>query len=350
MITPPNKVKIEMSSTFKCEFGGAIGGELLGDLVGFDVRPSQLEHSLPPGRHVVFLVAQSAGATQHCQPLAHVLAPSVQVCQLPTVPPLQLEHSLPPGRHVVFPVAQSAGATQHCQPLAHVLAPLVQVSQLAIVSPPTLGIQRICPICKLIHLEFMVGLADMMSDPVRLYISPIKLQLSPLTTVYSCAHDPALPEPSFPFGRHVVFKVAQSSGATQHCQLSAHVLLAVQLCQLPIVPPELGMQRICPTRKLVQLELTVGLADMIADPVTPSSDPIELQVSPLTTAYFCVHDPSGIQRICPPCILVHQELTVGLADMMSVPVTPNLPPIPSQVSPLVTVYFCMHDLSGIQRI
>lgn len=139
MITPPNKVKIEMSSTFKCEFGGAIGGELLGDLVGFDVRPSQLEHSLPPGRHVVFPVAQSAGATQHCQLLAQILTPLVQVSQLPTVPALlQLEHSLPPGRHVVLPVAQSAGATQHCQLFAHVLTPLVQVCQLGtgVVPPP----------------------------------------------------------------------------------------------------------------------------------------------------------------------------------------------------------------------
>jgi len=47
----------------------------------------------------------------------------------------QLEHSLPPGRHVVFPDAQSASATQHCQLSAHAPTPLVQLSQLGIGKP-----------------------------------------------------------------------------------------------------------------------------------------------------------------------------------------------------------------------
>jgi hypothetical protein len=126
----------------------------------------------------------------------------------------------------------------------------------------------------------------------------------------------------------------------------------VQLPQLSIVPlPEPGTQRICPTSKLVHSELIAGLAVMMADPVIPNFAPIKLQVSPLTTVYFSAHDPSGIQRIRPTCKLVHPELMIGLADIMSDPVTLNSAPISLQVSLLeATICFSMHDLSGIHRI
>ena len=91
----------------------------------------------------------------------------------------QLEHSLPPGRHVVLPVAQSAGATQHCQLSAHTLTPLVQVYQLPTV--PELGIQMTSPTFKLVHPELINGFAVIMADPDTPNLVPILLQVSPLT-------------------------------------------------------------------------------------------------------------------------------------------------------------------------
>jgi len=88
---------------------------------------------------------------------------------------------------------------------------------------------------------------------------------------------------------------------------------------------------------------------MMSETVILNFADIILQLSPFETVYCCAHDISGMQRICPSCKLVHPELIFGFAAMISEPVTLNSAPILSHVSPIKTTYSLVHEVSGIQR-